>query len=129
MSGWSGMEVLLLVINIVLLLVLIIIVYRSYLPAVYRFYKPSCPACEASKTAWETFKSSVGYFGARFTEYDLEATDEDELADAKRVAENFGVVTVPQVWLVDSSGVRVMYNGERTAEDYKTWFDSVVVNN
>lgn len=98
---------------------LIFVLLRSNMCRVYRFYKPTCPACVSSKEEWDKFASNKMFSMVRTISVDLTNPSN------KKLAEEFNVQVVPTVIMVKPSGANFKYNGERTASAYSSWVDSV----
>lgn len=75
-------------------------------PVIVLFHKEGCPACEACKPAWNTFKSTMAPEGYRILEIEQEAIPLDVLDgihafptyakhDEKGASETVGAITEP----------------------------------
>ena len=77
-------------------------------PVIVLFHKTGCPACEACKPAWNTFKSTMVPEGYRILEIEQEAIPFDVLDgihafptyakhDEKGASESVGAITEPSL--------------------------------
>lgn len=98
---------------------LIFVLVRHHMTRVYRFYRTTCPACVNSKEEWDKFASNCMFTMIRPIAVDL------DLPENQALGSDFGISSVPSVILIKSSGANVPYTGERTAEAYASWVNSV----
>jgi hypothetical protein len=81
---------------------------------VYRFYRPSCGACNASQLEWTKFKSTVLFQRVKPIDVNL---DVGLISANVDLSNNFGVNKVPTIWKVYPDGRRFEYKGDRTKDD------------
>lgn len=95
------------------IVVIIILVYYRYTVKVYRFYRPSCGYCQAMKDDWTLFKKNMWFRPVRVIDIDTTESGPWE----SLMQDNYHVKTVPHIVLVYPDGIRVKYDGTRSAED------------
>lgn len=86
---------------------------------VYRFHKPTCPACVSSKAEWTKCKNKALFEPINFVDVDISIENNRALAD------EMGVRRVPHVVAVNDYGQSYVYSGKRLAEDYLQWILSL----
>lgn len=86
---------------------------------VYRFFKPTCPACVNSQVEWTKLKTGALLKPINFVDVDISVQNNRALAD------EMGVRTVPHVVAVNDLGQSFVYSGKRLARDYEDWILSL----
>lgn len=108
---------------VILLIAAIIVVfyYKRNMAAVqvYRFHKPSCPACVTSHDEWVRLKNASLFKPIKFVDVDISVKNNRALADS------MGVRRVPHVVAVNDLGESYVYSGKRLAVDYLNWIMSL----
>ena len=100
-----------------IVLSLLYLVFRCYSTVIYRFYRPTCPACVNSQGEWNKFKSNCMLKLIRPVDINREDGSEHSL----KLAHKFKVETVPTVIKLDNEGGHSVYDGPRTADAYMVW--------
>lgn len=98
-----------------LIVALVLLIFNHLCVRVYRFYRPTCPACVASQVEWELFKSDSMFRLISPIEVNM------DLPENKQIGQDFNITSVPTVLRVKYSGANEVYYGERTAAAYMAW--------
>lgn len=105
---------------VLLIMVVIFVVAQQHtVMDVYRFHKPSCPACVKSQAEWNECKARALLRPIKFIDVDISIMNNRALAD------QMGVRTVPHVVAVNDLGESYVYSGKRLAVDYLNWILSL----
>jgi hypothetical protein len=87
---------------------------------VYRFYRPTCPACVQSQAEWDSFKSACLFKTIKPIDVNMDLPDDPNAALYKF----FNVQGVPTFVKVTPNGMFVTYEGDRTAALIMAWASS-----
>ena len=111
---------------VILVIVLIAWIFcrRNKKTTVVRYYRPSCPACVASQEEWDKFKT---YSNRDKDLVIIEVNTEVDNDLTRKWKAYYNVSSVPTVIKIPKwTGIRRVYSGERTAEDYSRFAKSPV---
>jgi glutaredoxin len=97
-----------------LLVLVLLLVVKLNSVKVYRFYRPSCPHCVSSQKAWDKFKQACLFKLITPVDVNMDSATDREM----KLAENFGVESVPSVFKVCLDGYREKHEGDRTLDGY-----------
>lgn len=108
-----------LLIVMLIMLVWYVVLQHETTMDVYRFHKPSCPACVKSQSEWDALKARAILRPVKFIDVDISVKNNRALAD------QMGVRTVPHVVAINDLGESYVYSGKRLAVDYLNWIMSL----
>lgn len=109
---------------IIIIIIIIALVFKIGVKPkqvkVYRFYKPTCPACVAFEPVWTEFVSKVDTSKVQIVNVDTSADPDN------KQAKEFNIEFVPTVVGVKKSdGLPIKYNGDRNVTDMLAWVKSL----
>lgn len=109
-----------LVLALVVAFIIMYLCFRHRSIRVYRFKRDWCHFCKKSQSEWNRFEVSCWLSRIKTIEIDLESCS----ASDKKLAERFGVTSVPHTIAVFDSGHTSTHSGIRTSEGYHQWVNA-----
>ncbi len=108
--------------SIIILAIIFLLLLRKCLSKkVMWFYRPDCGYCQKMENEWK--KVEIDSMFTLLPPIDAVKININEACNAK-IAENYGVNSVPFIVKLDHNGIRDVYNGERKAKSILSWVNS-----
>ena len=103
---------------LILLVLCIYMYYKNKVIKIYRFFRPTCMYCRKTQEDWEMFKDNCNMM---IKCIDINLDEASVNAFYASMIDNFEIQSVPTIIAVLHNGMRIKYEGSRTASDLQRW--------